>query len=87
MKLTLLTRDGCHLCDQMLEAVRPLAAARGATVAVVDIDGDPALLSAYGKLIPVLFAGEPVSGAELCRYRIDRARVDAALSGSGGVRD
>jgi Glutaredoxin-like domain (DUF836) len=87
MKLTLLTRAGCHLCDQMLEALRPMAAARGAVVAVVDIDEDPALLSAYGTLVPVLFAGEPDSGAELCRYRIDRARVDAALAGSGGLRD
>jgi hypothetical protein len=85
--LTLLTRAGCHLCDRMLDAVRPMAAARGAMVAVVDIDDDPALLSAYGTLVPVLFAGEPGSGAELCRYRIDRARVEAALAAPGALRD
>jgi hypothetical protein len=87
MKLTLLTRVGCHLCDEMLDAVRPMAAARGAAVVLVDVDGDPELEAIYGNLVPVLFAGEPHDGAELCRYRLDRPRVDAALASSGQIRD
>jgi hypothetical protein len=80
--LTLLTRAYCHLCDEMLAAVKPLAAARGVGVAVVDVDGDPALESAYGARVPVLFAGKPAGGVELCHFRLDRARLDEALNGS-----
>ena len=81
MQLTLLARAYCHLCDEMLEAVGPLAAARQVPVAVVDVDAQPALEAAYGDRVPVLFAGEPVGGTELCHYRLDRARVEAALAG------
>ena len=79
MDLTLLTRAYCHLCDDMLAAVRPLAAARGASVVVVDVDTDRALEEAYGDLVPVLFAGDPRTGIELCHYRLDRLRVEALL--------
>ena len=38
MQLTLLVRAYCHLCDEMLAAVQPLAAAHGAAIDVVDVD-------------------------------------------------
>ncbi len=63
----------------MLEAVKPIAAAHGATVLVVDVDTDAALEAAYGELVPVLFAGDPGEARELCHFRIDRTRVDAAV--------
>ena len=81
MQLTLLSRAYCHLCDEMLAAVQPLAAARQVTIAIVDVDADPALEAAYGDRVPVLFVGEPVGGTELCHYRLDRIRVEAALAG------
>lgn len=81
MHLTLLARAYCHLCDEMLEAVKPLADARQVTVAIVDVDSDTALEAEYGDRVPVLFAGEPVARNELCHYRLDRVRVEAALSG------
>ena len=87
MRLTLLSRAYCHLCDEMLEAVTPLAAARGVAVAVVDVDADPALESEYGDRVPVLFVGEPRDGAELCRYRFDGGRFEAALAKSEARRD
>ena len=65
----------------MLEAVKPLAAARQVSIAVIDVDAEPALEAAYGDRVPVLFAGEPAGGSELCHYRLDRARVEAALAG------
>ncbi len=80
LKLTLLGRACCHLCDEMLDALRPLVARHGATVTVVDVDTEPALEQAFGDRVPVLFAGEPASGAELCHFRLDRARVEAALA-------
>jgi thioredoxin reductase (NADPH) len=80
MKLTLLTRGYCHLCDEMEAAVRPLAAAARVQVVVVDVDADPALEAAYGDLIPVLFAGEPGDGAELAHHRLDQPRLEDALA-------
>ena len=53
----------------------------------VAVDGDPALAATYGDRVPVLFAGEPGGGVELCHFRLDRARVDEALAGSGQHAD
>ncbi len=81
--LTLLVRAYCHLCDEMLAAVQPVAAAHGLTLEVVDIDepGNAALESTWGDRVPVLFAGQPQSGTALCHYHFDRARVEQALDG------
>jgi hypothetical protein len=87
MTLTLLSRAYCHLCDEMLAAVGRLAAERGATVAVIDVDADPALERAFGDRVPVLFAGDPADGAELCHFRLDRARVEAALAEAHATGD
>lgn len=85
--LTLLTRAYCHLCDDMLAAAGPLTAARGARIVVVDVDTDPALERAYGELVPVLFAGDPGHGIELCHHRLDRNRVEAALDNAAAGRE
>ena len=79
-QLTLLSRDWCHLCDEMRAAVLPLAAAHGAVLVVVDVDADPALEAAHGDRVPVLFLGAPADGVELCHYRVDESRVRAALA-------
>ena len=39
VRLTLLTRAYCHLCDDMREALAPLAAQAGAIVVEFDVDG------------------------------------------------
>lgn len=87
MQFTLLTRAYCHLCDEMLVAVRPMAAAAGATVNVIDVDADAALEAAFGDLVPVLFAGDPAHGRELCHFRLDPARVAAAFGAAGVPAD
>ena len=80
MTFTLLSRAYCHLCDEMLAKLRPIADAYGAQIRVVDVDADPALEEAYGNDVPVLFRGDPEEGAELCRHRLDAARVAAAFA-------
>ena len=79
MTLMLLTRSFCHLCDEMREALAPLAAAHGAAIVERDVDADPALEARYGDLVPVLLRGDGAEGAEICRYRLDREAVLAAL--------
>ncbi|MCL4760176.1 MAG: glutaredoxin family protein, partial [Burkholderiales bacterium] len=69
MRLTLLTRSYCHLCDEMLDALVPLAGTTPVDVLDVDAPEHAALEAAFGDAVPVLFAGAPAAGNELCRYR------------------
>jgi thioredoxin reductase (NADPH) len=82
VRLTLITRAYCHLCDEMREALAPLAAAAGAGVEEIDVDDDPALEARWGEHVPVLLAGE----RELCRYRLDRAALAAYLAAASVAR-
>ena len=79
LALTLYSRAWCHLCEEMLAALEPLAQAFGATVEVIDVDADPALVERYDELVPVLVC----DGVELSRYRLDAERVQAALATHG----
>ena len=87
MRLTLLTRAYCHLCDEMRDALHRLVAGRPVVLTEIDVDGDAALETRFGDLVPVLIAGDPDDGRELCHYRLDRAVVAAALdAGTKGPR-
>jgi hypothetical protein len=74
--LTLYSRSWCHLCEEMLTELEPLARSFGASVEVLDVDADPALVERYDELVPVLV----YEGVELSRYRLDVERVRAALA-------
>jgi hypothetical protein len=78
--LTLLSRGYCHLCDEMRDALLPLAQRHGAIVAEVDIDAWPDLEARYGDLVPVLMLGAPADGVALCHYRLDEQAVADALA-------
>ena len=86
VRLTLLSRAYCHLCDEMLDALRPLAAATPVDVIDVDAPEHAALEVAFGDAVPVLFAGAPRADREICRYHLDAAKLAAALAESGGIR-
>ena len=66
--LTLLVRAYCHLCDEMRDALRPLARDAGLALHEIDVDTDAELEARWGEEVPVLLAGEQI----LCRYRLDR---------------
>ncbi|MBU6483681.1 MAG: glutaredoxin family protein [Betaproteobacteria bacterium] len=83
-RLTLLVRAYCHLCDDMRDALLPLARERGAAIAEIDVDADPALELRYGDRVPVLLLGTPDGGRELCHYVLDAARLTSALEGEAG---
>ena len=58
--VVLVTRAGCHLCEQAAPVVEQEARRAGATYAERDVDADPADLAAYGDKVPVvLLDGEP----------------------------
>jgi len=74
VRLTLLSRAWCHLCDEMIDALLPLAAVHGAQVSVIDVD-DPAHAA-----LGTVWGDDPESRNELCRHRLDAGRVAAALA-------
>jgi thiol-disulfide isomerase/thioredoxin len=76
---TLYSRTWCHLCDDMLQALRALA---GETVSieVLDVDADPALVEQYDELVPVLVGHRPGQPpVQLCHYHLDEAAVRGFL--------
>jgi thiol-disulfide isomerase/thioredoxin len=66
--LTIYTRPGCHLCQEMkvivLRVVRDTDAQ--ARIEEIDIAGDPDLEARYGVEIPVLL----VNGKKAAKYRV-----------------
>jgi glutaredoxin len=80
-RFTLYSRSWCHLCEDMLAALRALEPpGQPFDVDVVDVDADPALVERFDELVPVLFGdlGEP----ELCHYFLDEAAVRRYLAAS-----
>lgn len=72
--LTVYSRRGCHLCEDLLGELEPLLRGR-AVVDVQDIDLDDALRERYHTRVPVVSA----TGQELCQYHLDRPAVLAWL--------
>ena len=66
----------------MLGALEQLRAGSGFSfeIEVVDVDGDPLLLSRYDELVPVLVAIEEAYVRELCHYYLDNSVVLAYLN-------
>jgi glutaredoxin len=76
--ITIYSRPGCHLCDEMKTAVtRALGRARlDARVEEVDISTDPDLEARYGAEIPVLM----VDGRKAAKYRVSEQELARILS-------
>lgn len=64
--LTLYSRPGCHLCDEMKEITYPVARELGCSVTEVDISANPELEARYATEIPVLL----VNGRKAFKYRL-----------------
>ncbi|MQY50876.1 glutaredoxin family protein [Rhodocyclus gracilis] len=76
VQLALISRSYCHLCHDMEVALTPLLGEFSASLAVVDVDADEALLARYDELVPVLLHGD----TELCHYHLDEEKVRAYLT-------
>ena len=72
-RFTVLSREWCHLCHDMVAALEPLAREFGWSIEVVDVDAHPDLVERWDELVPVLLDGE----TELCHYHLDEAAVRA----------
>jgi glutaredoxin len=73
-----LTRPGCHLCEDAKETIAAVCAEVGVQWLEQDITGDAELTRRYTDQIPVTF----VDGRQHDFWRVDADRLRAALSKS-----
>lgn len=80
--LTLYTRAGCHLCQEMKVIVeRVIRESRtAARIQEVDIANDPDLEARYGQEIPVLL----LNGKKAAKYRISEKELTRLLTSRAG---
>ena len=67
MKVELVTREGCHLCEEAAELLRR----GGVEVTLRDVDSDPELFRLYDFRVPVVLRG----GKVIAEGRIDSGLV------------
>ncbi len=80
MRLTIYSKPGCHLCDEMKVTIkRVLIGHPGLALEEIDISTDPQLVERYGLEIPVLM----IDGRKAAKYRISeeelKRRIESGL--------
>jgi glutaredoxin len=73
--LTLYSKPGCHLCDDMKHVIDAVSARVPLSLEIIDISSDPALLERYGIEIPVLL----IDGKKAAKYRVTMAELERRL--------
>jgi hypothetical protein len=72
MRLTIVHRRDCELCDQMVAELSALGRRESLpSLEVVDVDADPELQRRHGLQVPVLL----LDGTVVCRHRLDATEL------------
>jgi hypothetical protein len=87
MTLTLYSRPGCHLCDEMKAVIArvvralptPANAASAVNLTEIDISTDADLEDRYGLEIPVLL----INGKKAAKYRVEDGALRRLIEGAG----
>jgi glutaredoxin len=74
-RITLLSRPGCHLCDEARSVIERVAADLGVGFEERDITLSADDLAQYSEMIPVIF----VDGVQHDFWRVSEERLRAAL--------
>jgi hypothetical protein len=84
VRIVLVSRTGCHLCDDARVVVDEVARRQGVGWSEVDVDADPELRARYGEEVPVVL----VDGERHSALRVDPGALAAALRprGRGALR-
>ena len=77
MRLTLYTRPGCHLCEDMKALLSRLKTRQAFVLTEVDISSSLTLQRLYQHHIPVLL----LDGEEVARHRVGEDELLALLQG------
>jgi glutaredoxin len=75
-RVRLLSKPGCHLCDDARVVVAAVCAELGETYDEVDITQETELMTRYGEQIPVTL----VDGVQHDYWRVDASRLRQALT-------
>ena len=75
MEVVLVTRQGCHLCEEALALLREL----DTDPKLADVDADDELFRLYDWRVPVVLA----DGVVIAEGRINRNQLEEALKRSG----
>jgi glutaredoxin len=78
--LTIYSRPGCHLCDEMKDVVKRVAQSIPLQLEEVDISQSRDLEEKYGLEIPVLL----VDGKKAAKYRVGEEELRRILAGRAG---
>lgn len=78
-RITLVTRAGCHLCEEARQIVDRVATELEVGFEELDFDDHPELPAKYTELVPVLL----VDGREIDHWRVDEQRLRRALGPEG----
>jgi predicted thioredoxin/glutaredoxin len=73
MRVVLVTRKGCHLCDQALSLLQEL----GAAPELADVDADEELFRLYDWRVPVVL----VDGIVAAEGKIDKGTLKRLILG------
>jgi glutaredoxin len=76
-RVLLLSRPGCHLCDEARIVIEKVAAEVGVSWTERDINDNPQDLRDYSDMVPVTF----VDGRQHDFWRVSEDRLRAALAG------
>ncbi len=76
VRVTLVGREGCHLCAVAREVVARVCADLEVGWEEVDVDADDALLQRWSEEVPVTL----VDGRQHDFWRVDEVRLRAALA-------
>ncbi|MBN8866940.1 MAG: glutaredoxin family protein [Solirubrobacterales bacterium] len=85
MIVTVLSRPGCHLCEEAITELEAFRASRetagepGFSVEIVDIESDDALHREYLERIPVIRFGEAI----VSEFSFDAEALESILQGQG----
>ena len=76
VRLKLYTRAGCHLCEDMEQAISEQAEQLDIHIEIIPIDNNPDLEKAYGSRVPVLAHEDTV----ICEYFLDLVALNEAVN-------
>jgi len=72
IQIDIYSRPGCHLCDEAKDIIDRVRKRHAFAVRVINIEEDPALESAYGTEIPVVF----INGSKAFKYHVDERELE-----------
>ncbi|CAM3894191.1 glutaredoxin family protein [Corynebacterium belfantii] len=75
-KVELMVRSTCGSCARVAAQIRPVVAAAGAELVIVDVDSDSGLASEFGDRVPVVV----IDNEEFSCWEVDNEELAAELA-------